>query len=71
MKQSGYSFTPLRDNDKWTKGPMDNRNAAPMNFLVDKDGNIMFFRFRTDGNNEDELEMMISQMLNRKKNAQP
>ncbi len=71
MKQSGYSFTPLRDNDKWTKGPMDNRNAAPMNFLVDKDGNIIFFRFRTDGDNEDELEMMIGQMLNRKKDAQP
>ena len=69
MKQSGYSFTPLRDNANWTKGPMDNRGAAPVNFLVDKEGNIIFFNFRTDGDNEDELEMMISQMLGRKKGA--
>lgn len=69
MKSSGYSFTPLRDTKEWQKGPMDNRNAAPVNFLLDQDGKIIFSRFRTDADNEDELEMMISQLLNRKKGA--
>lgn len=70
MKSSGYSFTPLRDNKDWIKGPLDNRNAAPMNFLIDPNGKIIFSNFRTDGTNEQTLEMMINQMLDRKtKNA--
>ncbi len=70
MKSSGYSFTPLRDNDKWTKGPLDNRNAAPVNFLIDPNGKIIFSNFRTDGSNEQTLEMMINAILEKKiKNA--
>jgi thiol-disulfide isomerase/thioredoxin len=69
MKSSGYSFTPIKDNDKWTKGPMDNRNAAPVNFLIDQDGKIIFSNFRTDGKNEATLEMMIKSMLERKKTS--
>jgi thiol-disulfide isomerase/thioredoxin len=69
MKSSGYSFIPLRDTKDWDKGPLNNRNAAPVNFLIDQDGKIIFFNFRTDGHNEDTLEMMINSMLQRKKGA--
>jgi thiol-disulfide isomerase/thioredoxin len=69
MKSSGYSFIPLRDNKDWDKGPLNNRNAAPVNFLIDQDGKIIFFNFRTDGHNEETLEMMISSMLERKRGA--
>ncbi|MGV3529752.1 MAG: redoxin family protein [Flavisolibacter sp.] len=66
MKSTGFSFIPLKDNDKWEKGPLNNRNAAPVNFLIDQDGKIIFSNFRTDGNNEATLEMMIRSMLARK-----
>ena len=65
MKSTGYSFIPLRDADNWKKGPLDNRNAAPVNFLIDGNGKIMFSNFRTDGNNEEVLENMISSLLER------
>jgi peroxiredoxin len=66
MRSSGYSFLPLRDDSSWVKGPLDNRNAAPVNFLIDGNGRIIFANFRTDGHNEDALEFMIGTMLNRK-----
>ncbi len=69
MKSSGYSFTPIKDHKNWEKGPLDNRNAAPVNFLIDPDGNIIFSRFRTDGSNEETLELMIKSLLERNKNA--
>jgi thiol-disulfide isomerase/thioredoxin len=69
MKGSGYSFIPLKDNDQWQKGPLDNRNAAPMNFLIDGNGRIIYSNFRTDASNESTLETMISSMLERKKGA--
>ena len=66
MKSSGYSFTPLKDNADWEKGPLNNRNAAPVNFLIDKSGQIIFSNFRTNEQNEDALEFMINSMLRRK-----
>lgn len=67
MKASGYSFTPLEDVKDRNKGNMDNRGAAPANFLLDREGRVIFSDFRTDGDNEDELELMISTLLARKK----
>lgn len=66
MKGSGYSFTPLEDMEGRAKGNLDNRNAAPMNFLIDKEGRLIFSNFRTDGDNEDDLELMINLLLNPK-----
>ncbi len=63
MKSSGYSFTPLRVDPKWEKGNLDNRNAAPMNFLIDKEGRIVFANFRTNESNERTLELMINSLL--------
>jgi len=59
MKGSGYSFTPLEEMDGRGKGNLDNRGAAPMNFLIDKEGRLIFSNFRTDGDTEDDLELMI------------
>ena len=63
MKSSGYSFTPLEDFRERVKGNLDNRGAAPVNFLIDKEGRVVFSNFRTDSDNEYELEMMIDILL--------
>lgn len=63
MKSSGYSFIPLEDFPERKKGNLDNGGAAPVNFLINKDGQVVFSNFRTDGNNEDELELMINLLL--------
>lgn len=63
MKSSGYTFIPLEDYEGRDKGNLDNRNAAPMNFLIDKTGRVVFKNFRTDGDSEDVLENMISALL--------
>lgn len=66
MKGSGYSFTPLEEIQGRAKGNLDNRNAAPMNFLIDQDGRLIFSDFRTDGDTEADLELMIKLLLERK-----
>ena len=66
MTSSGYSFIPLKDNNKWVKGPLDNRNAAPVNFLINQEGKIIFSNFRTDNKNEATLKMMINSLLDKK-----
>lgn len=63
LKSSGYSFIPLEDFPERKKGNLDNGGAAPVNFLIDKEGQVVFSNFRTDGHNEDELELMINLLL--------
>ncbi len=63
IKTSGYSFIPLRDVKGRNKGNLNNGNAAPVNFLIDKDGNVVFSNFRTDESNERSLELMINSLL--------
>jgi thiol-disulfide isomerase/thioredoxin len=63
MKSSGYSFTPLEDVKDRVKGNLDNRGVAPMNFLLDREGKLMFSNFNTDGENEEDLEMMINMLV--------
>lgn len=63
MKSSGYSFIPLKDEE-------DKRGnlvapGAPTNYLIDGNGRIIFKNFRTDGNNERVLELMISETIER------
>ncbi|HZW69770.1 MAG TPA: redoxin domain-containing protein [Hanamia sp.] len=66
MKSSGYSFIPLEDVEGRQKGNLDNGGAAPVNFLLDQNGKIMFANFRIDEQNEEVLQTMISSLLNRK-----
>ncbi len=63
MKSSGYSFTPLEDVKGRVKGNLDNGSAAPVNFLIDQQGRIIFSNFSINENNEDQLEMMINLIL--------
>ncbi|MBV7530248.1 TlpA disulfide reductase family protein [Chitinophaga sp. sic0106] len=63
MKGSGYSFTPLEDQEGRNKGNLSNGQAAPVNFLLDQQGRIIFRNFRIDGSNEDQLELMINLVL--------
>jgi len=65
MKSSGYSFTPLEDVKGRQKGNLDNGSMAPVNFLIDQEGRLIFSNFNTDGENEDDLELMISLLLNK------
>jgi thiol-disulfide isomerase/thioredoxin len=63
MKTSGYSFTPLEDVKGRVKGNLDNRNAAPMNFIIDQNGRLIFSNFRISEDNEDDLKLMIDLLL--------
>jgi thiol-disulfide isomerase/thioredoxin len=63
MKQSGYSFIPVRDEPE-KRGNLTAR-GAPTNYLIDKNGNIVFSNFRTDEHNERTLELMIKELLDK------
>jgi thiol-disulfide isomerase/thioredoxin len=65
LKSSGYTFIPLEDYEGREKGNLDNRGAAPVNYLLDGKGNVVFRDFRIDGNNEDVLYNMIESIINR------
>lgn len=65
MEHSGYTFIPLEDTPGREKGNLDNRGAAPVNFLIDQSGRIMFTDIRTHEQNEDLLETMIQSLIKR------
>ncbi|TLV02901.1 TlpA disulfide reductase family protein [Dyadobacter luticola] len=62
MKNTGYSFIPLRGSFAYTQQHFG-VNGAPENFLIDKNGNIIFKNFRIDSSNHRTLELMISSLL--------
>lgn len=61
VRSSGYSFTPLKDEPE-KRGNLSAR-GAPTNYLLDRDGMIIFRNFRTDDANEKTLELMIEGLL--------
>ncbi|QEH41311.1 TlpA disulfide reductase family protein [Chitinophaga sp. XS-30] len=63
MQQSGYSFVPVRDEPE-KRGNLTAR-GAPTNYLIDRNGNIIFSNFRTDEHNERTLELMITELLDK------
>lgn len=63
MKQSGYSFVPVKDEPE-KRGNLVSR-GQPTNYLLDKEGNIVFANFRTDERNERTLELMIKELLDK------
>ena len=71
VRSTGYSFTPLEDFKGRQKGNLANMygkyEAAPVNFLIDQDGRLIFSKFTIGASNEDELELMMSMMLAHKK----
>ena len=62
MKGTGYSFIPLRATSDWAQEKYGVR-GEPTNFLIDKEGNIVFANFRIDQDNEQTLELMIRSLL--------
>jgi thiol-disulfide isomerase/thioredoxin len=62
MKGTKYSFMPLKATSDWAEKNYGVR-GEPTNFLLDKEGNIVFANFRTDQNNERTLELMINSLL--------
>ncbi|MFZ9877130.1 MAG: redoxin domain-containing protein [Chitinophagaceae bacterium] len=62
MKSTKYSFTPLKATNEWAEKNYGVR-GQPTNFLIDKEGKIVYANFRTDKNNERTLELMINSLL--------
>ena len=57
---NNYTFIPLTETKYRNKGNLDNMGAAPQNFLIDKDGYLIFKNFMINENNERDLELMIN-----------
>ncbi len=65
LKSSGYTFTPLAEDEKRDKGNLPSP-GAPTNYLIDQDGRIIYSNFMIHGDNERMLELMIESMLQKK-----
>lgn len=63
VKNSGYTFVPLRDEPNEAKGNLPNVQGAPANFLLDQSGRVIFSDFQITDKNERTLELMISELL--------
>ncbi len=65
MKSSRYSFTPLRDKDQMAEKAY-NVKGEPSNFLIDRDGRIIFSDFMIQNPKAQRmLELMIGSLVAR------
>lgn len=62
MKNTKYSFIPLRGSFSYAQKNYD-VYGAPKNFVIDKDGKIVFKDFIIDNSNHRTLELMLSSLL--------
>lgn len=62
MENNKYSFIPLRGTSALASKNYSVQ-GEPENFLIDKDGKIIFRSFRIDNTNHRTLELMISSLL--------
>jgi thiol-disulfide isomerase/thioredoxin len=62
MKNNKYSFIPLRGSSEFAAKNYGVQ-GEPENFLIDKDGKIVFSNFRIDSTNHRTLELMIASLL--------
>ncbi|SHN31698.1 TlpA disulfide reductase family protein [Mucilaginibacter sp. OK098] len=62
LKNGKYSFIPLRGNSDFAAKNYGVQ-GEPENFLIDKDGKIVFSGFRIDSTNHHTLELMIASLL--------
>ncbi len=62
MKTTKYSFIPLRGSREFA-AKYYGVTSEPQNFLIDKDGKIIFRSFLIDNANHRTLELMISSLL--------
>lgn len=68
MENTKFSFIPLRGNQEFAKKSYG-VDSEPENFLIDKDGKIIFKDFRIDNTNHRTLELMISSLLEKDRQA--
>jgi len=62
LQNTKFSFIPLRGSSEFAS-KYYGVNGEPENFLIDKDGKIIFRGFRIDNANHRTLELMISSLL--------
>jgi len=62
MENTKFSFIPLRGSKEFA-AKYYGVDSEPENFLIDKDGKIIFRDFRIDNTNHRMLELMISSLL--------
>jgi len=62
MENAKYSFIPLRGTSAFA-AKYFGVDGEPENFLIDKDGKIIFKHFRINNTNHRTLELMISSLL--------
>ena len=67
LEKTDYSSLPLKDEPFKDKGTLGIQ-GAPTNFLIDHEGNIVFKNFIISQDNEKMLELMINELVNRKRN---
>jgi thiol-disulfide isomerase/thioredoxin len=65
MQTNNYTFIPLHDSWARPKGTLA-APFAPSNYLIDQQGRILFSDFTISTENERSLELMITELLNRK-----
>ena len=66
VSTSGYTFNPLRDHDRWAQKAYNVR-GEPTNFVIDKDGRIIFSNFMIQNPKAQRmLELMIGSLLTKK-----
>ena len=59
-----YTFIPLKDADpNEPRDKMYPTRGIPANFLLDKQGRVVFSDFYVNDSNEDDFELMINEML--------
>jgi thiol-disulfide isomerase/thioredoxin len=63
IKNSGYTFIPLRDSTNYAKGNLPDVRFLPSNYLIDQNGRVIFSDFQIDEKNERTLELMITELL--------
>ena len=62
LKSTGYSFVPLKDLENRNKGTLPSP-YAPVNYLIDQKGRIIYANFMINEKNERMLELMITELL--------
>ena len=62
LKETGYTFIPVRDDWKRDKGNLP-AFGAPTNYLINQKGQIVFSGFSISADNEQTLKLMIKETL--------
>jgi len=63
LKSTGYSFKALKDDKEADLGNLTTF-GYPANYLIDRNGKIIYSKFQIGQSNERTLELMISELVN-------